>query len=143
MVKAEIKLYHGTSVDRVGGAVLRGKQPLIGKRILNDPGWSGTLTDDKEYAARWAHRRGGDPIIMTYILPKPIVIDEGVIGMREFVHGFSTNLEISLDKLPKAYLIALFNINLLDSETLEIMVKKGQIKFHTVPFKYFVGFEDV
>ena len=138
----KIRLYHGTSFDIIGGKVLEGKQPLIGKRLLYDPGWSGTLTDEKNYAISWANRRGPDPIVLTYELPEEILIDEGIIGMKLTAHGFVTTLEVPVNELPTSYTQALLYINYITPEMLERIVKKGQMSFHAVPFKYLINRED-
>ena len=142
MLMAENIYYHGTSTDIVGGAVLKGKIPLIGKRLLTDSAWSGTLTNDKNYATRIAQRRGGDPIVLSYILPGSIVIDEGVIGMQDRAHGFVTNIEVELSKLPKAYLTAMLGMNMLSLDILKMLVQRGDMSFHAVPFEYLSNIQD-
>lgn len=140
---AESLYYHGTSTDIVGGAVLKGKVPLIGKRLLTDPAWSGTLTNDINYASRIARRRGGDPIVLTYMLPGSVVIDEGLIGMQDRAHGFITNIEVELSKLPKAYLTAMLGMNMLNMDILQMLVQRGDMSFHAVPYDYLTDIQDV
>lgn len=140
---SELKLFHGTSFDIAGGAVLKGKTPLIGKRWLNDPGRSGTLTDDRNYAERIASRRGGDPIVLTYVLPESVVIDEGLIDQQDRAHGYVTNLEIELRKLPKAYLQAMLAMNRMNKNVLEMVVERGDLSFHAVPYLYLANVEEV
>lgn len=142
-----IRLFHGTSYDVIGGAVVSGKIPLIGKRVLDDPSLSGTLTDEFDFAANWARRkRGGDPIVLTFMLPKSAIIDEGIIAFKDSARGFVTNFEIDYKTLAKkypAYLTALFGFNMLDKKIVEFMVRRGNLSFHTVPFKYLTNQEDV
>jgi hypothetical protein len=138
-----LTLYHGTSFDVIGGQVLNGQVPLIGKRVLDDRPFSGTLTDNKDFASRWAHKRGPDPILLTYELPSSIIIDEGAIAVESSGHGFVTNLEIAISSLPPSYLSALLYFNYLDESVLKRVVEKRELSFHEIPFKYLVKQEDI
>lgn len=142
MVEKTITVYHGTSFDVIGGAVLSGKQPLIGKRLRSDPAWSGTLTDDKAHAIRWASRRGSDPIVLTYDLPVQIAVDEGLIGMSRTSRGFVTSIELAVNQLPRTYIQALIQFNNLSMDIINMMVRKGELSFHEVPFQYLTNQED-
>ena len=136
----KMTLYHGTSLERME-KVLSGKEQLIGQRNLVVPGWSGTLTDDKKFATSWAHKRGINPIVLTYDLPTQILIQEGRLSY--YARQFVTNLEVSLEQLPTLYLQALLYFNLLDMELLKMQVEKGKTSFHAVPFEYLVNHENV
>ncbi len=136
-------LYHGTSFEIVGGKVANGKEPLIGKRLLSEPDLSGTLTDEKEFAVNWAHKRGGDPIVLTYSIPVNLLIDEGIIAMKSFAHAYVTTITIAREHLPPAYLRAIMQLNPIHPDVLDFLIEQKKLTFHRVPHTYFVMMEDV
>lgn len=136
-----ITLYHGGPSEYLG-RVIGGKIPLIGKRVLDDSTLSGTLTDEEQFARNWAARkRGVNPVLLRYSLPKSLVIDEGLIAFKETAHGFVTNLEIRYQDIPKTYLQALFGFNLLNDSVVTTLIEMGKLSFHQVPHKYLQSYE--
>ena len=143
MTEGTRTLYHGTSRNIIGNNVLNGVEPLIGKCISDNPGWSGSLTNDKDFAIYWANRRGPEPLLLTYVLPGNIVVDEGIIGLRPSSRGYITTLEIAVKDLPRSYIQALLYFSLIHENTAELQVMRGQMSFHSVPFMYLSSAENV
>lgn len=129
-------LYHGTADELVRG-VLRNVEPLIGYRYPNDPGYSGTLTDNSETASLSAFKKAiwevGRPIILYFRIPEDQCIDEGPIGDHpNNPHAFSTTLKVDADALPQAYLDGLS----LTREEAARRIATGEMEFFQVPCIY-------
>lgn len=132
-----LTLYHGGSGEFLEQAI-SGQVPLVGKRVLDDPSLSATLTNDRYFAVEWAVRkRGRNPVLLTYSVPDSLLIDEGLLAFKEFAQGYATTLEIGLEAIPQIYLQALINYNyFFDNERIAALVKMGKLSFHEIPYEY-------
>ena len=102
---AERILYHGTDI-----LIGQGNDDIIGLVDHRFPEISGNLTNDIEYARRWALRRSeGNPDwarVLVFRFDDQDVVDLGPIDGHNQTHGFATTQKITPHEVPESYLLA-------------------------------------
>ena len=139
-----LRVVHGTSREIVGKNVLQKKSPLVGKTLVGDPAWSGSLTEMYSYAEQVARRRPGAPIVLVYEIPRDELIVEGPVGHADVGLAYSTIFQIPFVEIPEIVFKHLKQFNLLEKSTVQYMMnEQGTLQFHQVPSKYLVDVVDL
>jgi hypothetical protein len=138
-----IRLYHGTDTSRKFTLVIH-EGDLFGMRYYKKPNFSGTLTNDRNFAEISAEgysalTPGERPLILVYEIPENEIIDEGPVGnySEGTFHAFSTTHVVSPEDLPDSYIEALG----ITKEEAVRRVNDGEISFFRVPAEYQVSHE--
>ncbi|OGD53428.1 hypothetical protein A3J78_02430 [Candidatus Beckwithbacteria bacterium RBG_13_35_6] len=133
-----ITLFHGTEFYHVF-SVLCGCSDLFGKRLLDGPQYSGSLTNQFQTAILAAHIATTDPLageiptVLIFQIPQAEVIDEGPIRSHdETVRAFSTIHEVAPEELPPEYLDVLS----WTAKEARAKVDLKTISFHKIPTQY-------
>lgn len=96
-------LYHSTNI-----LAAESEEDIYGIDNPQMPDLCGTLTDDIEFAKRWALRRSdGNPTwarVVEFHIPEEELIDHGQILTND-ARSFSTRPPVELTKVPNSFLL--------------------------------------